>query len=251
MNSDKKEKAESKNTAINIVICPKSLFIKLLYCIGFLVFANILGMISKLVFNHPYCYGLIPMFDFDAEMNFPTFYASATLMISSALLAIIAFCHKKTGNSYGLWVGLSIIFLFLSLDEFGSLHERFEGPFLRLLQTSGCLEMSKIFFYAWVIPYAALLFVFVLSYSNFLFKLPKKTMYLFIASGMIYVLGAMGLEILGGIQDRLYGSMNFVYLFLCTIEEILEMLGIAIFIYTLLSYIREQFESFSISITDN
>jgi hypothetical protein len=251
MSSDKNEKAKQKHTAMNIAICPKSLFVKLLYCIGFLVFANVIGMISKLVFNHPYCYGLIPMFDFDAEMNFPTFYSSVTLMISSTLLAIIASCHKKAGNPYRLWGILSIIFLFLSIDEFGSLHERFEAPVLRLLQTSGCLELSKIFFYAWVIPYALLLFVFVLSYSKFLFKLPKKTMYLFIASGMIYVTGAMGLEILGGIEDRLHSSSSLVYLLLCTIEEILEMLGIAIFIYTLLSYIREQFQSFSISVKND
>ena len=76
-------------------------------------------------------------------------------------------------------------------------------------------------------------------------------MYLFIASGMIYVIGAMGLEILGGIQDVLHGSNTLVYLLLCTIEEILEMLGIAIFIYTLLSYIREQFQSFSISVKND
>ena len=232
----------------NIAICPKKLFIKLLYCIGFLVFANILGMISKLVFGHPYCYGLIPMFDLDAEMNFPTFYSSLTLVFASVLLALIAACHKKAGESYWYWGGLSIIFLFLSIDEFGSLHERFEEPFLRLLQTSGFLELSKIFFYAWVIPYGVAVIIFVILYSKFLFKLPRKTMVWFMISGILYVTGAGVLEVFGGIEDRLHSSNTFIYLFLCTIEEFLEMFGIAIFIYTLLSYINEQFNTFSISI---
>jgi hypothetical protein len=248
MSSDNNIKSNQKNTLLNITIGPKKLLIKLLYCIGFLVFANILGIISKLVFNHHYCHGLIPMFDFDAEMNFPTFYSSITLLFSSVLLAIIAFCHKKAENPYWLWGGLSIIFLFLSIDEFGSLHERFEAPCLSLLENSGCLELSKIFFYAWVIPYGLALIAFVALYLKFLFKLPRKTMILFIVSGIIYVTGAVGLEVLGGIEDRLHSSNTLIYLVLCTIEESLEMLGIAIFIYTLLSYISEQFKSFSISV---
>lgn len=251
MSSDNNPKSNQQHTVLNIAIAPKKLLIKLLYCIGFLVFANILGMISKLVFNHPYCHGLIPMFDFDAEMNFPTFYSSITLLFSSTLLAVIAFCHKRTGNPYWLWGGLSFIFLFLSIDEFGALHERLEAPCLILLQNYGFLELSKIFFYAWVIPYAAALIVFVALYFKFLFKLPKKTMILFIVSGTIYVTGAVDLEVLGGIEDRLHSSSSFVYLALCTIEKTLEMLGIAIFIYTLLSYIGEQFESFSISVKND
>ena len=251
MNSDNVGKVEQEVIVFNIAICPRSLFIKLLYCIGFLVFANILGMISKLAFGHPNCYGLIPMFDFDAEMNLPTFYSSVTLILSSTLLAIIAFCHKKEGNPYWLWGILSFIFLFLSMDEFGALHERLEAPFLRLLQSSSFQELSKIFFYAWVIPYGVLLIIFVLFYLKFLFKLPQKTKILFVVSGALYVTGAVVLEVFGGMQDRLYGSMNFTYLFLCTIEETLEMLGIAIFIYTLTSYIREQFESFSVFIKND
>lgn len=234
----------------SITICPKRLFKKLLYIIITLLIANSIGVVSRLYLGHDYCFGLVPMFDFDAEMNFPTFYSSFTLLFSSVLLALIALSHKRAGLSYWTWTGLAIIFLFLSMDEFGSIHERFEEPFLRLMQTTGFNKLSKVLFYAWVIPYGAALLVFAVAYAKFLFKLPKRTMILFIVAGGMYVSGALGLEILGGMQDRLHGTENLTYFIISACEEILEMLGIAVFIYALLSYIRDHFNSLTISVKD-
>ncbi len=244
----KTEPELAHQTAINMELCPKGVLAKLLYCIAFLLLANIVAIILRLCFGYYYCYGLVPMFDLDSEMNVPTFYSSLTLVFASVLLATIAFCHKKAKSSYWPWAGLAIIFLFLSLDEFCSIHERFEAPVLRLLKTSGLFTLAKIFFYAWVIPYGIVLIAFSMVYAKFLVNLPRKTMLLFIASAAIYVSGTIGMEILGGIQDRLYGQANLAYMLLSTVEEMLEMLGIALFIYTLLAYIRDQFKSFSMSV---
>lgn len=245
---EKTEQELSSQMEIKMELCPKNVITKLLYCIGFLLFAYIIVIISTLCFDHPYCYGLVPMFDFDSEMNVPTFYSALTLVLSSVLLAIIAFCHKKAKSSYWPWAGLAIIFLFLSMDEFGAIHERFEAPVLRLLKTSGLLTMSKIFFYAWVIPYGIVLIAFAMVYAKFILSLPRKIMVLFLVSGAIYVTGAMGLEIIAGMQDDLHGRVNITYMLLCIVEEVFEMLGIALFIYALLSYIRDQFKSLTISV---
>lgn len=56
---------------------------------------------------------------------------------------------------------------------------------------------------------------------------------------MLYVGSAIGIEILGGQQNERYGTYNLVCAFYYTIEELLEMIGTAIFIYALLLYIKE------------
>ncbi len=247
MSIENKKKAKQKHASVNIVISPKNVFKKLLYIIFFLLIANITVLIMKYHFKHEFCHGLVPMFDFDAEMNIPTFYSSFALLFSSALLAIIALCHKKSGTSYWLWVGLSIVFLFLSIDEFTSIHECLGEPSERLLKSSGLLKSSRILFYAWIIPYGIALTAFGIVYLKFLLNLPRKTMLLFIASGIVFVSGAIGFETLSGIQEKLYGA-NSTYALLYTLEELFEMLGVAIFIYALLDYICGQFEHFSITV---
>jgi hypothetical protein len=214
-----------------------------LYLIFFLIFVNALGIISKYYFDHDSVYGFVPLFDFNTEKNIPTLFSSITLIIASILLLSISLTHKKLKSSYIMWFGLSVIFLFLSIDEIHSIHERFGKPTREAFNTSGLL------FYAWIIPYGVALVIFIITYSNFLIKLPKNTMILFFVSGVIFILGAIGFEMLGGRQHELYGSSSILYAFYYTCEESLEMIGIAIFIYTLLSYIIEQFESVKIIIS--
>jgi hypothetical protein len=62
-------------------------------------------------------------------------------------------------------------------------------------------------------------------------------------SGAIFVTGAIGFEILGsGIDERLGETAiltNLSYQIFMTTEESLEMLGIVMFIHTLLSYLNQ------------
>jgi hypothetical protein len=203
-----------------------------------------MGIVSKFYFGHDYIYGLIPMFDFSAEMNIPTLYSSFALMIVSILLSIIASTHKRLGSSYCPWLGLAIIFLFLSIDEIALIHERFNEPVSQLINTTGLL------YYPWVIPYGIASVVFVIIYLKFLMSLPPKMIILFVVSGATFVAGAIGFESLAGRHHELYGKNNLIYPFYYTCEEFLEMFGIVIFIYTLLSYIASQFKVLTISINE-
>ena len=228
-----------------IKLCPRKILIANIFFILFLLCANVLGIVSKLYFGRGYFYGLVPLFDFNSEQNIPTFYSSIALIISSALLFLIALNCKKNKSSYIPWLGLSLIFLFLSIDEISSIHEKLTVHSREIFGTSGFL------YYAWVIPYGLALGVFIILYSKFLLELPKNTMLLFLTSGGIYVLGAIGFESLGGRQAELLGLNNILYSFYYTCEEFFEMLGIAIFIYTLLTYIVNQSESLIIFVTNN
>ncbi len=216
---------------MKIQIQPGDVFKKLTLAITVLLFMNTLGLISKFQFDHDNVYGLITLFDFNQEKNIPTLFSSFLLIITSAVLASITSTQKKLQSPYIAWGGLSLIFMFLSIDEFVSLHEMLVTPVRTLLNTSGALR------YAWVIPYGAMLIVFVISYLKFLYALPRKIGTLFILSGGVYVTGALGFELIGSWYHDNYGTDNLMYSMIYTTEELLEMLGITLFITTLLLHI--------------
>ena len=227
---------------MNIELNPKGVFKALICFIFFLLFLNILGLISKHYFGYDTIHGLIPLIDFDTEMNIPTFYSAIAILLSSLLLALIAFEHKSQCAPYVAWLVMAIIFLFLSIDEIGSIHERLMGMMRKTLDARG------LFYFAWVIPYGVGLLLFVLAYLRFLIRLPKNIMILFVVSGATYVAGAVGLELFGGLQAETHGWNNLTYSVLYTCEELLEMLGIAIFIYTLLTYITTEFKGITLTL---
>nr|WP_254104903.1 hypothetical protein [Aliivibrio fischeri] len=187
---------------------------------------------------------IIRLFNVDKEMNVPTLYSSCAMIFASVLLALIAYVHFNKNEQYLAWAGLSAIFLFLALDEMTELHEMLVGPVRNSLNTTGIL------YFAWVIPYAALLLVFGLTYFKFLFRLPTNTRNRLILAGIIYVSGALVMELIGGKIAEQYGTGALIYAISYTIEETLEMLGIATLIYTATTYISEQFPTLSVQIKD-
>jgi hypothetical protein len=226
-------------------LTPRKIFQILLLIIIVLLMMNIVFIVYQMNFNNGVIYRILRLFDFDTEANIPTFYSAINLAISSLLLFLIAVKHRIDGSSYLYWAGLGLVFLFLAVDETASLHEILTIPFRRLLNTSGC------FYYAWVIPYSLFFALFSIAYLKFLVELPRRTMWLFIASGLVFVAGAIGFELLGGAQDYRYGDDNVMYYFLYSCEELFEMAGVALFIYTLLSYITHEFRFVSIRIDEN
>lgn len=227
---------------MNIEVYSKKVFAYFIFVILVLLSINILGIVSKYYFGYPTVHGLVALFDFDTEKNIPTFYSTFALLFVSVLLLFITLVHKKLNSSYLPWLGLAIIFLFLSLDEFVSIHERITTPVSKLLITSGQVHPA-----AWTIPYGVGLVVLIIVYFRFLMDLPKRIRKLFLLSGTIFVAGAIGFEFFGGRHVKLYGEDNLMFSLFYTCEEFLEMLGIVFFIYTLLSYIATQFQSLTIS----
>ena len=82
------------------------------------------------------------------------------------------------GLSYSLWLVLSFIFLYLSIDEAVQLHERVGVIIENNFNPTGYLS------WGWVIPYGLLFIIFsAVYYFKFLPQLPKKIFWLFIISG--------------------------------------------------------------------
>ena len=174
------------------------------------------------------------------DQSIGAWYSSFVLLFSSVLLAIIARAKKAGGEPYSLhWSGLSIIFLFLSIDEVATIHEALGGVVGDLASRFG-FTPKGVFYYAWVVLGVVFVLIVLLVYLRFLYHLPKKTLLLFLGAGALYVGSALGIEMLEA--QMVYMStrgadvsvrVQQVFWFG---EEVIETLGVIIFIYALLSY---------------
>lgn len=217
---------------VEVRLSPRRTLRFLLFVILGLNIASIVGQLTKYFLPNYFLRDrLAQLFYLDAEKNIPSLYSVSTLLFCAILLATIAYAKKVAGNRYmPYWGALSIIFLYLSWDEAVSIHEKLIDPLRSMLNASG------VFHFAWVIPGSIFVFLCLLAFWGFLCVLPAKIRRLFLIAGALYVAGAIGIEMINGYHASLYGEQNIVYAILTTLEESLEMLGIAVFIYTLLSY---------------
>jgi len=218
---------------MNIRIVPLVIFRILLILIFFLTIAGIIASYCRYAYNTPQVIMVVRLFDLDGETNFPAFYSSLALLFSSLLLFIIAFSHRNVIRNFVAWLVMALGFLFLSLDEASMLHEMLAGTTRRSLDVSGLL------YNAWVIPYGIIMVLGGILYLPFLLRLPKPTLLLFVVAGVMFVSGAVGVEVFEGKWEAVHGTDNFTYDLYVAVEEFLEMLGVAVFIYALLRYIAD------------
>lgn len=180
--------------------------------------------------------GEMQLFSLDAEQNIPAWYSSSMLLICAVLFAAIAVAAR--GSMYRFhWAGLSAIFLYLSVDELASVHEKLEVLPEKLLQTGGFPA------YVWVVLSAPFVLVFALVYWRFLFNLPAQTRRLFYIAGVLYVGGALAIDRTGGFYATFFSDSGLAYSLFTHLEEVLEMMGTVVLFYALLlymgSYVKE------------
>jgi hypothetical protein len=181
-------------------------------------------------FSFPSSEWFYGLFSLDEELNIPAWYSSFMLLSASALLAVIT-TIKKTDKYFRYWKNLSLIFLFLSLDEAFSFHEILIIPALR-----ETFNLLPIFFHTWVMFGIPAVIFFVFKYLRFLLDLPKTTRYLFLLAATLYLSGALGMEMTSGLLRVHFGQLSASTTIAIVIEELLEMVGTATFIYALLIY---------------
>jgi len=219
-------------TGVVIRIRPRKVFFLLLAMIVLLVIAGVAGQVIKYKAGHPHMMGFVPKFNLDEENNIPTYFSSIILLTACILLAVIGLWKQQKGARYARhWLFLSIVFLFLSIDEAASIHELVNTPFRVTYGVSG------MFRFAWVLFAIPLVVLFGISYLKFLLIIPKRIRLRIILAGILYVGGALGCELISGwYQDTTY-DVGFNYAMLTALEETLEMIGVTVFIYALLEYI--------------
>jgi hypothetical protein len=200
-----------------------------------LAVAHVGGMVARYLFDHEYAFGLIDTFNLNFENNVPTFFTTFMLVACAALLAVIARHSAMTDGGATYWKWLALVFLFLAVDEDASLHELLIEPLRERLPMAGPL------YFAWVVPYGLAVLVVGLVYLRFVQSLPVRTCRLFVAAGIIYLVGALGFELAGGwYLSQADASEDLRYSLLVAAEESLEMSGIVLFIYALLDHLRQR-----------
>lgn len=188
---------------------------------------------------------LVEKFSFDLERNFPTFFSALLLFLSALLFFLIAWTKRCWGKMKGqtCWVGLGLIFLFLSVDEAAHIHEHFDAVALwNGYKGSGFLSWE------WVVVYGGLVGLFVVGYFNFWLRMPPTFKLSYFMAGCIYVLSALGFEMLEAHEYAAHqGAYTLNYAIYTFLEELFEMSAIAFLIYTNLRYLAQVFPTSTFS----
>lgn len=200
----------------------------------FLLIASIAGQVLKYGFGHKRAYGLTPLFYVDLEGNIPTFFSGILLLLASLLLAFITVLKRASQDAYSRhWAILSLILLYMAVDETCHLHEMLHKPGKWVLGP----HAHAIFTYAWIIFGIGMVAAVALSYFKFFLHLPPQTQRQFFTAAAVFLSGAIAIELVESYYHGLYGDQTFLYSMFATVEEGLEMAGVIIFINALMTHL--------------
>jgi hypothetical protein len=174
----------------------------------------------------------------NSEANPGAWFSALQLLFCAVLLTVIT--RSELGRRHPwYWGFLAVGFYYLSLDEGAQVHE-----LLTPLMHSTTGTATGLARQGWVIPGMAVVAIVGLLYLRFLLLLPRRIAIQFAIGGIIFVLGVVGIEILGSFfkesmaaentSCNLKGDCGFSYNLLVALEEGMEMLGITIFANALL-----------------
>jgi hypothetical protein len=177
------------------------------------------------------------LLDVDVERSLYTWF-------SQLLLALVALLLFDTGAKMrraerfvaSQWLALSAIFVLLSIDEALSLHEIASQRLSEAIPTSGFLM------FAWVVPAAVVCLLGLAAATPFLLRLPGRVRMLMLLSAVLFLGGAVGMEMVGGkILSDFGGDASVLpYRWAVAVEEGLEGLGVLVFLYSHLLYRRTE-----------
>lgn len=174
---------------------------------------------------------LLRRLDIVEEPSLSQWYSSA-LHLSAAFLTV-GIAVSLGRRMFWRWIGLSVLFTYASMDEAIMIHEMMDRPVREYFGTSGYLTI------AWIIPGAFIALLIGIGYVTFLWSLTFRIAGLFFAGGVVFLCGAILMEIPGGYYYEKYGFASWHYIATYAIEETLEMLGVIIFLYGLLCFVEE------------
>lgn len=198
--------------------------------VGATVTLGALGLIAELVSYRAHRVAFRPwiaFFSLSFEHNAPTWYASTLLFACALALGSVASRVEQLRLPFlRHWKALSVIFGYLSLDEATEIHEYLGGS----LRLPGALH------FAWIVPASVLLAVFGAAYLRFVVALPRETRRRFVLAGAIYVAGALVMELPLGWWTSRHGDENLGYALIDWFEEMLELVGAALFLVAVLRH---------------
>jgi len=174
-------------------------------------------------------------FDFDDEASIPT-WVSQFIFLLISLSAVLLIYLEKIKAKKTIWSIIAVISLLGSLDEVATLHENIlQGLHLLFFDETAPTIIAN----AWliIIPFvvaAGALF----TYKAFAL-LPKRTLQLLMSAFVLYMSGAVLIDIVTSSDSFEAGFVSQGVL--VAIEELLELIGLTITLYTLVDYTERKF----------
>lgn len=178
--------------------------------------------------------GMAKSLNMDSEASIPTWFNQSIWLVSSALALLIASAMKKAEDSWWKhWVAVGAVSLYISIDEGAALHEILANP------TRSALGIQQgVLYFAWIIPMGAVVIAVVLAFLKFWQKLPVVTRTLFATAAGIFLAGSVGVEMVSA-EYLSSNSRDAGFYLLTTLEESMEMIGVSVFIFALLDYLKD------------
>lgn len=220
---------------LELRIAPGRLARVLAACVAALSLAHVVTRVLVHRFGVRPDFYLMNLFDLGEERTLPALFSGVLLLADAAALTTVGAAARRAGAPAGPWLGLAGVFVFLALDEWLGVHELATRPFRAVGLGTGA------FYFAWVVPYGLLTLAVGAAYLRFLLGVPSRTRSLFFASAGLYVGGALGCEMLGGLISEAGGRQGPLFLIEELVEECLEMSGAALFLFALLDHLRREF----------
>jgi hypothetical protein len=233
----KNKPAASKEAVLPVTLSPAVVNRWLLGITFLLLIANIVAIAFKqlLVQQTKLTWYFDRFFNFNYENNFPSFFSSVLLVAAAGILLLLYVIskHQQNNDAKFRWLLLSLVFLFLAIDENIQIHELLA----KVVRPRLASDLSGLLYWAWVVPYFIAFVVIVAYFLPFVLRLPTKTRNLIILSGFMFVFGAVGLELAEGYVYKKYGLEHLYNQLLYCVEELLEMTGVILFIHALSNHI--------------
>jgi hypothetical protein len=180
---------------------------------------SILGLCAEVAHIEPFLQKL----SLSYEGNVPTWFATV-LLFSCALVAASIAQRALTLRRH--WWGVAAVFAYASLDEAAELHEHLGGNF----------SMGGVLYFDWIIPAAVLLLAMVLVFWPFVRALEAPTRRRLIVAGVLYIGGAVIMELpLGWWTDRA-GPDTLGYALIDWVEETMELAGASLALWALVKH---------------
>lgn len=128
---------------------------------------------------HPLPWLPLDLLDLGLENNVPAWFAAALMLLAAALAGIQAGARRRAGGAdAGAWLGLSLGLVAVSIGK--------DADVLEAIQS--------LFGINWTIPATVVAVLAALAGARFLWGLPARTRAALLASGLLYLAGALGME---------------------------------------------------------
>lgn len=206
----------------------------LLATVGLLTLLSLAGQVSRFYLGMPYLLGFVPLFYVDMEGNVPTWYETMALAFASLLAGLLALSALRARAPFARhWLAIALLLLFMSVDEAARLHEATMNPLQRVIgPVEGAWQPI------WVVVGIAAACIVAALFLRFFLHLPRRDQVQVFAAAALFVTGAVVVEMVSSsLFHELYSltwTASFPYALFAHLEELLEMLGVVVFIDFLL-----------------